>query len=218
MIICGDRRNLQRDKHHCNTPPIWALRRCGQTQSSPQWRHMKTRLEFTKIHLKDPQTVRNNIIWSDEPQFQASCLKAAGTAHHMRSTIPKVKCAGSSLILWGCFSEEGTEGLVRIDEKLNTPKYWDNLNENPVQSIQNLRRAKGLPSNRSVTLSTQHEWLIHNFVNVLECATAWSWTQSNISGETWKCASATIQPANAWEVKRWWDKWLVASNKKDLRL
>ncbi len=42
MIICGDRRSLQKDKHHCNTPPIWALRRCGQTQSSPQWRHMKT--------------------------------------------------------------------------------------------------------------------------------------------------------------------------------
>ncbi len=36
MIICEDRRNLQKDKHHCNTPPIWALWRCGQTQSSPQ--------------------------------------------------------------------------------------------------------------------------------------------------------------------------------------
>ncbi len=24
-------------------------------------------------------------------------------------------------------------------EKLNAPKYWDSLNENPVQSIQNLR-------------------------------------------------------------------------------
>ncbi len=54
--------------------------------------------------------------------------------------------------------------------------------------------------------------------------TAWAWTQSNISGETWKCVSAPIQPDRAWEVKRrgeewqiiakcWWAK-LVASKKK----
>ncbi len=42
-------------------------------------------------------------------------------------------------MLWGCFSAAGTEGLIRVEEKLNAPKYWDSLNENPVQSIQNLR-------------------------------------------------------------------------------
>ncbi len=116
MIICGDRRNLQKDKHHCNTPPIWALWRCGQTQSSLQWRHMKTHLEFAKKHLKDPQTVRKKILWSDEPQFQASCLKETSSAHHLQSTIPNVKSAGSSLMLWGCFSAAGTEGLIRVEE------------------------------------------------------------------------------------------------------
>ncbi len=45
--------------------------------------------------------------------------RKAGTAHHMQSTIPKVKCASSSLMLWGCFSAAGTEGLVRVEEKLN---------------------------------------------------------------------------------------------------
>ncbi len=86
----------------------------------------------------------------------------------MQSTIPKVKCAGSSLMLWGCFSVAGTEGLNRIEEKLNAPKYWESLNENPVQSIQNLRQAEGSPSNRTMDLNTQQEWLIHNAVNVLE--------------------------------------------------
>ncbi len=43
------------------------------------------------------------------------------------------------LRLWGCFSAAGTEGLVRVEEKLNAPKYRNNLNENPVQSIQILR-------------------------------------------------------------------------------
>ncbi len=45
----------------------------------------------------------------------------------------------------------------------------DNLNENPVQSIQNLTRAEGLPSNRKMDLNTQQEWLIDNSVDVLEC-------------------------------------------------
>ncbi len=41
-------------------------------------------------------------------------------------------------MLWDCFSAAGTEGL-RVEEKLNAHKYRDSLNENPVQSIQNLR-------------------------------------------------------------------------------
>ncbi len=62
-----------------------------------------------------------------------------GTTHHMQSTIPKVKFAGISLMLWSCSSAAGTEGLVRVEEKLSAPKYRDSLNENPVQSIYNLR-------------------------------------------------------------------------------
>ncbi len=42
-------------------------------------------------------------------------------------------------MLWGCFSVAGTEGLIREEEKLSAPKYRDSLNENLVQSIQNLR-------------------------------------------------------------------------------
>ncbi len=42
-------------------------------------------------------------------------------------------------MLWGCFSAAGTEGLIRVEENLNAPKYRDSLNENPEQCIQNLR-------------------------------------------------------------------------------
>ncbi len=154
MIVYAERRNLQKDKHHCNTPPIWVLWRCGQTQSSLQCRHMKS-LELAKKHLKEPQTERNYIIWSDEPQFKARSLKETSSAHHMQRTILKVKCAGCSLVLWGCFSAAGTEALIRIEEKLNAPKYWDSVNEDPVQNIQNLWWAEGLLSNRTMTLNTQ---------------------------------------------------------------
>ncbi len=150
--------------------------------------------------------------------------RKSGTAHHLQSTIPKVKCAGSNLMLWGCFSVAGTERL--IEEKLNAPKYWESLNENPVQSIQNLRRAEGLPSNRTMTLKTQQEWLIDNSVNVLE------WPSHSLGLNAikyfWrnlKMCVCPIQPDRAWEVKRRGEQWqiiakcwakLVASNLKRL--
>ncbi len=55
-----------------------------------------------KKHLKNPQTTSGKIFWSDKPQYQASCLKETSSAHHLQSTIPKVKCAGN------CFSVTGT--------------------------------------------------------------------------------------------------------------
>ncbi len=61
------------------------------------------------------------------------------------------------------------------------------------------------PISCSPTPSTQQEWLTDNSVNVLE----WAWMQSNISGETWKCASAPIQPDRAWDVKRWGEEWQI---------
>ncbi len=90
------------------------------------------------------------------------------TAHLLQRTILKVKCAGSSLMLWVCFSAVETEGLIRVNGKLNSPTYWDSLNETPVQSIQNLRLAEASPFNRTVTLNTQQEWFIDNSVNVFE--------------------------------------------------
>ncbi len=125
------------------------------------------------------------------------------SAHQMQSTIPKVKCGCCSLILWGCFSAAGTEGLIRIEEKLNAPKYRDTLNENPVQSIQNLRLGKRFTyqqdSDPKHTARVAYTTL---WMSLSGPATAWTWTQSNMSRETWKCVSAPIQPERAWEVRR----------------
>ncbi len=65
MIICGNRRSLQKDKHHCNTPPICALCWCGQMKSFPPWRHMKTHLEFAKKAPKRPSDCEkgDSLVW-----------------------------------------------------------------------------------------------------------------------------------------------------------
>ena len=73
---------------------------------------MTAHLEFAKRHLKNAQTMR---------------------------TIPTVKYGGGSIMLWGCFSATGTGRLVTIDEKINGAKYRAILDENLLQSAQDLR-------------------------------------------------------------------------------
>uniref|UniRef100_A0A8C2KAX2 Uncharacterized protein n=1 Tax=Cyprinus carpio TaxID=7962 RepID=A0A8C2KAX2_CYPCA len=65
--------------------------------------------------LKDSQTMRNKIIWSDETKIELLGLngkcnvwRKPGTAHHLANTISTVKHGGGSIMLWGCFSVAGT--------------------------------------------------------------------------------------------------------------
>ncbi len=183
MIICGDRRNLQKDKHTL----IRALWRCGQTQSSLQFRHMKTHLEFTKKQLK--KTLR------------FSGLMNFNSKHHVwripvRSSpaeyIPTVKCAGRSLVLWGCFSAAGTEGLVKVEDNLNAPKYWDNLNENPEHSEPQTGQKAYLPTG---------QWPeAHNSLNVFE------WPSQSLSLNPikyfWRNLKKCICPNPTWQSLR----------------
>ncbi len=62
--------------------------------------------------------------------FKHHVWRKAGTAHPLESTIPKVKCAGRRLMLWGYFSAAGNEGLVRVEQMLSAPKYCNSINDN----------------------------------------------------------------------------------------
>ncbi len=85
-----------------------------------------------------------------------------GTAHHLQSTIPKVKCAGISLMLWGCFSVAGTERT----RQSQCTKILRALMKTQSRAFRTSDWAEGSPSNRARTLSTQQEWLIDNSVEV----------------------------------------------------
>jgi hypothetical protein len=59
---------------------------------------MTARFDFAKEHLKDSQTMRNQIIWSDETKIELFGLNAKchvwrkpGTAHHLANTVLTVK-------------------------------------------------------------------------------------------------------------------------------
>ena len=101
-------------------------------------------MEFAKMHLKDSQTMRNKILWSDEIKIELFGMNARrhvwrkpGTAHHQANTIITLK--HGSIVLWECFSAAETERLVRIEGKMNAAMYRDILDENLLQSVLDLR-------------------------------------------------------------------------------
>ncbi len=50
-----------------------------------------------------------------------------------------MKHGGGSIMLWGCFSAAGIGRLVAIEGKMNAAKYRDILDENLLQSAQDLK-------------------------------------------------------------------------------
>ncbi len=143
-------------------------------------RHMKARMEFAKKHLKDSKMVTNKILWSDETKIELFGLNSKryvwrkpGTAHHLSNTVPTVKHGGGSIMLWGCFSAAGTGRLVAIEGKMNAAKYRDILDENLLQSAQDLRLGRRFTfqqdNDPKHTAKITKEWLHNNSVTVLEC-------------------------------------------------
>ncbi|KAG2465728.1 TC1A transposase, partial [Polypterus senegalus] len=177
-------------------------------------RHMAARLEFAKRHLKDSQTMRNKILWSDETKIELFGVKPRrhvwskpGTAHHQANTIPTVKHGGGSTMLWGCFSAAGTGRLVRMKEKMTAAMYRDILDENLLQSTLDLRLGRRFifqqDNNPKHTAKISKEWLQDNSVNVLE----WPSQSPNLNPieHLWRDLKMAVHrrfPSNLMELER----------------
>jgi hypothetical protein len=135
-------------------------------------RHMTARLEFTKKHLKDSQTMRNKILWSDETKIELFGLNAKRQVCRKPGTIPMVKHGDGSIKLWGSFSTTGTGRLVRIKGKMNGAMYRKIIDENLLQSAQDLRLGRHFTfqwdNDPKHTAKTTQEWLWDKSLNVLE--------------------------------------------------
>ena len=83
--------------------------------------------------------MRNKILWSDETKIELFGLNAKCHIWRKPGTIPTVKQCGVSIMLWGYFSLAGTGGLVGNEENMNGTKYREILDENLLQSTQDLQ-------------------------------------------------------------------------------
>ena len=77
-----------------------------------------------------------------------------------------------SIMLRGCFSAAGTGRLVRIEGKMNRAKYRAILDENMLQSTQDLRLGQRFTfqqdNNPEHTAKITQEWRRDKSLNVLE--------------------------------------------------
>ena len=182
-------------------------------EASPQWKKHESLLGVCKKAPKGLSDCEKQV-WSDETKIELfgfnskrHVWRKPSTAHHLPNTIPTVKHGGGSIMLWGCFSVAGTGGLVRVEGKLSGAKYRDILHENLVQSAQDLRLGRRFTfQQRTMTLSTQPRQRRSGLGTTLWMslsgpARALTWTQSNISGETWKWLS-THGPHPTWQSLR----------------
>jgi hypothetical protein len=101
----------------------------------------KTHDSLLGVFQKTPKrlTMRNKILWSAETKTELFSLNANGHVWRKPDTIPTVKHGGGSIMLWRCFSAVRTGRLVRIEGKMNGPKYSKILDVNLLQSAHDFR-------------------------------------------------------------------------------
>ncbi len=123
--------------------------------------------------------------------------RKAGTAHHLQSTIPKVKCAGSSLM----FFSDRDWGTRQSRRKAQCTKIlrWKHI-------IQNLRPGRRFTFQQdNDPTSTLQEWLLDN----CKCPSV---AQPGIEPNQIfleKPENVCLPPSNLTELERWREEWQI---------
>ena len=140
---------------------------------------MTAHMEFAKRHVKDSESMRQNVLWSDETKIELFGLNAKryvwqkpSSAHYPSNTIPTMKHDGGSIMLWRCFSTAGTGRPARIEGTMNGAKYCEILQENLLQSAKDLRLRRRFTfqqdNDPKHTAKATLEWFQNKNVKVLE--------------------------------------------------
>jgi hypothetical protein len=83
--------------------------------------------------------MRNKILSSDETNIELFGLNAKRHVWRKPGNIPTPMHGGGNIMLWGCYSAAGTGRIVRFEGMVNEAKYREILDDNMLQSAQDLR-------------------------------------------------------------------------------
>jgi hypothetical protein len=117
----------------------------------------------------------------------------------------ELRCILFPLIILEMFLQvdwsSGTGRIVRIEEKMNRAKYREILDENLLQSTQNLRLGQRFTFQQNNdpkhTAKSTQEWLLDKSLNVLECPGLEPDQTSLERSENSGAATLPIQPDRA---------------------
>ncbi len=125
-------------------------------------RHMKARMEFAKKHLKDSKMVTNKILWSDETKIELLALILSGMCGENQAlliTCPIQSQQWSMVVAASCcggvFQLQGQDDWLQSRERWMRPSTGISWTKTFSRVLRTSDWAEGLPSNKTMTLSTQ---------------------------------------------------------------
>ncbi|TWW59170.1 Transposable element [Takifugu flavidus] len=141
--------------------------------------HVEARLKYANDHLKDVQSDRKKVLWSDETKIELCGLNSThhvwrkkNAAYDPRNTVPTVKHGGGNIIFWGCFSAKGTGLRHHITGKMDGAMYRAVLRDNLLPSARKLKMGRGWvfqhDNDPKHTAKATKEWLKKNHIKVME--------------------------------------------------
>ena len=95
-----------------------------------------------------------------------------GEAYNPKNTLPTVKHGGGNIIMWACFSSNGTGNLIRVQGTMKKEDYIGILKNNVKASAEKLHLGENWKyqqdNDPKHTAKVVKKWFGDNNVNVLE--------------------------------------------------